>query len=263
MPFHQSGQVRYFTFSNLDDAGVRHAIFTRRGGVSPNPWAELNVGGTVGDDPERVVENRNRAFLSMDCDIDTIFDVWQVHSSAVVCARSPRSADEPHLKADAILTDARDVTLFMRFADCVPIFLFDTKHKVIGIVHAGWKGVVERTVSAAIDRMVGTYATRPGDIRASIGPSIAAHHYQVGFDVEHLIRKTFGREADQILLPDGDKQAGRIYLDLWAANRLLLEKSGVRDIEIASICTACHLDDWYSHRVENGNTGRFGALISL
>jgi YfiH family protein len=264
MPFHQVGSVRYFTFPNLDDAGIRHAVFTRRGGVSPGPWAELNVGGTVGDKPNRVIENRKRAFLSMGCDTESIFDVWQVHGSNVVCTRSPRSHNDPHQKADAILTDTPGVTLFMRFADCVPILFYDSALEVIGVAHAGWKGVVKGTVSAAVEQMEKTYASKPGDIRAAIGPSIAAHHYPVGREVESSLRSAFGMDADKVLLSaDGGHPEDAVHLDLWEANRLLLEKAGVVEIEMASICTACNLKDWYSHRAEHGKTGRFGVLITL
>jgi hypothetical protein len=264
MPFHQVGSIRYFTFPSLDKSGINHAVFTRNGGVSPAPWAELNVGGTVGDEPNRVIENRKRAFLSVGCDTESIYDAWQVHGSHVICTRSPRTNNDPHQKADAILTDTKGVTLFMRFADCVPILLFDSKRMVIGIAHAGWKGVVKGTVSAAIKQMEERYASKPGDIQAAIGPSIAAHHYPVGHDVEIRIRSAFGLDADNLLLPaDGGHPQDTVHLDLWAANRLLLEKAGVGDIEMASICTACNLNDWYSHRAEHGNTGRFGVLISL
>jgi polyphenol oxidase len=264
MPFQNVGSVRYFTFTNLDNFGISHAIFTRQGGVSPGPWAELNVGGTVGDEPFRVAENRKRSFAALNCEVKTIYDVWQVHSSEVVCTRSPRGVGDPHQKADAILTNTRGVTLFMRFADCVPILLYDSVHKVIGIVHAGWKGVVKRTVSAAIEEMKNTYASSPGDILAAIGPSIATHHYPVGREVEEGIRSTFGVEADQLLFSvNGDQPESTTHLDLWAANCVLLEKAGVREIEVASICTACHLEDWYSHRAEQGKTGRFGVLIKL
>ena len=140
MPFHQSGPIRYFTFASLDDAGIQHAIFTRRGGVSPAPWDSLNMGGTVGDDPIRVAQNRQLAFQTIGRNPDTIFDVWQVHSADVVSADAPRKTHIPHQKADGILTQNPDVTLLMRFADCVPLLFYDPYRHVTAIAHAGWHG---------------------------------------------------------------------------------------------------------------------------
>src|SRR3990170_999055 len=157
MPFEQSHDIRFFTFNNLSHAGVTHAVFTRNGGLSPKPWASLNVGGTVGDKPERVYANRVRSFLAIDKNPSSIFDVWQVHGSEVVCAANPRPPNLPHLKADTILTDNPKVTLFMRFADCVPVLLFDPTQRVVGLVHAGWQGTIRGALIAAIDRMVKNY----------------------------------------------------------------------------------------------------------
>jgi copper oxidase (laccase) domain-containing protein len=94
---------------------------------------------------------------------------------------------------------------------------------------------------------------------AAIGPSIGADHYEVGPDVIAQVEQAFGADAKSLI----DLRDGRTYLDLWGANRLQLEKSGLKQIEVAGLCTACHLDDWFSHRAEKGKTGRFGALIAL
>lgn len=259
MPFHQPDSIRYFTFESLDEAGVTHAVFTRRGGVSPEPWASLNVGGLRGDDPARVLENRVLSFRALGKSPETVYDVWQVHSAEVISTRTPRPASVPHLKADAILTDRLNVTLFMRFGDCVPILLFDPVHRVAGLAHAGWLGTVRGTITASVARMQAEYGSRPIDILAAIGPAIAAHHYAVGPEVVQQVQQVFGQDAEALFLRSDES----VHFDLWSANRLLLEKAGVKRIEIAGICTACHLDDWYSHRGEGGKTGRFGALIAV
>ena len=264
MFYQHSDGLRFFTFDNLSGAGIPHGIFTRRGGQSLDPWASLNLGGTVGDDPQAVRENRRRAFNALGRSFESAFDVWQVHSTIVVCADFSRPPKQPHIQADAILTDNPNVTLFMRFADCVPIVLYDPKRKVVGLVHAGWQGTVEKIVHSAVQTMESRYHSKPEDILAGIGPSIGSHHYPVGEDVVSRVRAAFGSDADQVL--DQDEVVGSEFkgkFDLWKANQLLLENCGVKNIEVAGICTACHLDDWYSHRAENGKTGRFGALIGL
>lgn len=264
MSFHQSGEVKYYTFESLNRPGLVHAVFTRRGGVSPEPWAALNVGALVGDDLQRVGENRKRAFDSVGRQINSMYDVWQVHGRRVVCAQAPRPIDQPHIKADAILTDRPDVTLFMRFADCVPILLHDPQRGIIGIVHAGWQGTVIGVAAAAVQEMQSVYHSNPGDILAAIGPSVCPEHYEVGEEVVEQVRQAFGRNSSEVLSRgNGRLTPGKAYFDLWSANRLLLEHAGVSQIEISEICTACHPEDWYSHRAEMGKTGRFGVLIGL
>ena len=130
--------------------GLCQAIFTRRGGVSPEPWAALNLGSTVGDSTSRRVrENRRRVLAAVGRDTKIGVDVWQVHGVNVVIADAPRPADAPHIKADVILTNNPGITVMMRFADCVPILLHDPVRKVVGIAHAGWMGTVKGTVRFA------------------------------------------------------------------------------------------------------------------
>jgi YfiH family protein len=267
MPFFSQNGIRYFMFTSFIQAGIEHAIFTRHGGVSPKPWNSLNVGGTVGDDPTRVIQNRYKAFSALQRLPETIYDVWQVHSKEVVCTDRPRPPDQQHQKADAILTDKPSVSLFMRFADCVPILLADPRQGVVGMVHAGWKGTTLQIAASAVQKMREQYGSRPADILAGIGPSIGVEHYPVGPDVVAEVVHTFADRAPRFLstLEDGAWAAGmsRAKFDLWAANKAILEESGVEAIEVAGICTACHTDDWFSHRAERGQTGRFGAIIGL
>ena len=153
-----------------------------------------------------------------------------------------------------------NVTLFMRFADCVPVFLYDPVRRVVGIAHAGWLGTVKKIGFKTVQEMTNVFGCNPADVLAGIGPSIGPDQYEVGENVIGAIREAFPEDADALLLK---KQNGAVHLDLWAANRLALIEAGVEHIEIAGISTAAHTDDWYSHRAENGKTGRMGALIAL
>jgi YfiH family protein len=205
------------------------------------------------------VENRKRIFNSVGLPVDSIYDAWQVHGTDVICTYKPRPLDNPHHRADAIITNVPGVTLFMRFADCVPIFLYDPTHHVIGIVHAGWIGTVQRLAGISVNVMGEKYNSKPEDILAVIGPSIGPDHYQIGADVEIKVKDSYGTNSVDLLVHRNRK----LFLDLWKANTLNLRDVGVNNIQITGICTACQLDDWYSHREEHGNTGRFGALIAL
>jgi len=110
-----------------------------------------------------------------------------------------------------------------------------------------------------VETMVFKFGCRPDSILAGIGPSIGPDHYEDGDDVVHAIQELLGNRAHGVVT----NKNGRTKLDLWGTNQILLEQAGVAKIEVAGICTACHMDDWYSHRGERGNTGRFGALLAL
>ncbi len=254
----QTGSLVYYQFKSLLQPNLVHGVFTRHGGLSPDPWRSLNLGGTVGDDPARVAENHQRLFSALDRPVSSVFDVWQVHSADVVVADGPRN-DRAHTKGDIILTNDPGVTLLMRFADCVPILLYDPLRRAIGIAHAGWLGTVRRAAEVTVQAMVRTFQSDPADILVGLGPSIGPDHYKVGAEVIEQFEASFGREASRHLA----YRDGRTYLDLWSANQALLQGQGVEHIEIAKICTVCHIKDWYSHRSEGGKTGRFGAVIAL
>ncbi len=258
MEYRRANGLEYLTFPLFNDE-VIHGIFTRKGGVSPAPWDSLNTGGTVGDVRENVVANRERIFTAMGLDVTSIYDVWQVHSDQVVISNSPRPLDQPHEKADAILTQNPEVTLFMRFADCVPILLFDPVEQVVGLVHAGWMGTVNKITLKTIKVMEEHLGCQPANIYAGIGPAIGVDHYTVRDDVVEKVHQAFGSNAGHLFKTNGKL----VHLDLWEANRCLLQQAGVHAIELAGECTACETTRWYSHRAEHGKTGRFGALIRI
>lgn len=258
MPFHERNGLRYYSFDIFSDS-VKQAVFTRRGGVSPQPWASLNLGGSVGDDSAHVAQNRIHVFNTMGCEPASIHDVWLVHGTSIVYAEAPRPLDEPPAKADILFTDNPEVTLFMRFGDCVPILFHDPVKKVIGIAHAGWMGTVRGVIKAAVEGMQSRYGSKPENIVAGIGPSIGVDHYEVGADVISQFQEMYGNDAERIL----QTRSESTFLDLWTANAIQLNKMGVEQVQISSVCTACNVDDWFSHRAEKGKTGRFGALMAL
>ncbi len=181
--------LKYFQFNSLIHNSLTHAIFTRQGGISSFPYLSLNVGGTSGDLKENVVENRKRMFDCLKLPVESIFDVWQVHGKEVVFTRNPRPLNAEHKPADIILTDQPGITLFMRFADCVPILLFDPNKRAIGIVHAGWQGTVLKAAEIAVEAMVRLFKSNPMDIIAGIGPSIGPDHYEVGNKVTKAVEE--------------------------------------------------------------------------
>jgi hypothetical protein len=260
MAFYEKNGLRYYQFDIFQGYPLFHAVLTRQGGYSQGEFASLNTGGTVGDDPEAVLKNHQKIYHTFDYPFDSRFDVWQVHGKDVICTDEPRELGTLHTKADGILTQNPDVTLFMRFADCVPILLYDPVKQVIGIAHAGWQGTHKQVARETVEKMVACYGSEPADILAGIGPSICQHCYEVGQEPWDAFRASFGEEQAHRYF---ERRGGRLYLDLWQANQDVLMAAGVTKIEIAGLCTAEHLDDWYSHRAEKGMTGRFAVLMSI
>lgn len=251
--------LKLFCFENLTDENLDHAIFSRQGGVSKAPYHSLNLGGTVGDDPSDVLENHKLIFDYINRPFESRFDVWQVHGKNIISTDRPRNQGEAHIHADGIFTDNPAVTLLMRFADCVPILIYDPNRQVIGIVHAGWRGTVHKISAEAVRYAGDIYGCKPLDLLVGIGPSICPNCYQIGENVVKMFKEEFGQNAEQVLKnnPEGT------YLDLWLANQITLEEAGVKNIEQSYLCTAHNLQDFYSHRAENGKTGRFGVIMGL
>jgi hypothetical protein len=259
MPVIQDGALRYFQFEAFDAGTVAHGIFTRHGGVSPAPYASLNMSVSTGDTPEHVRQNAALAFGALERDPHSGADLWQVHSAKVVVADEPNGPAGHQGQADALITDRPEVTLFLRFADCLPILMVDPKRRVVGVAHAGWRGTLQKIAKATVEAMTERYGSRPADLVAGVGPGIGPCHYAVGPEVVAQTRAAFNGTAESLLLA----RNGGFYLDLWAANRAALQEAGVEQIEVAEICTQCHSDDFFSHRATGGLTGRFGGLIGL
>lgn len=255
----QTGLLSCYTFEDTFFDDTVHGFFTRKGGVSKAPWSSLNLSESGGDSRENVIENRARIFSAIQRPVESLYDVWQVHSTEVVFAEGPRALETNHVKADVILTNNPDVTLLMRFADCVPILLYDSHKKVVGIVHAGWQGTINNIAGIAIKKMADHYGSKPQDIVTGIGPSIGPDHYQVGTDVYEKAKFVFHEVHDDVF----SFEKSSIYFNLWNANAYLLRSGGVIQIYQSNMCTGCDTENWFSHRLENGKTGRFAAVIGL
>ncbi len=239
-------------------AGTTHAIFGRQGGVSPSPWRSLNMGHAVGDAPDNVRRNFERACAALKIDPRHTVSCHLVHGNRVLTAEANGRGPQLLGRADALITRQPGLVLTMRFADCVPLLFFDPVSRSVGLAHAGWRGVMQNVMGAVVEAMQTRFGARPADIRVVIGPSIGPCCYQVGEDVRQAARAAFG-EADSLF----DHRPGGMYFDLWAANVRQARAAGVRQVTVAGVCTACHTGEFFSHRAEKGRTGRFGAFIGL
>ncbi len=250
--------VPYYVFESLDAySDLLHAVTTRLGGVSKGHFSSLNLGHTVGDDPDAVEENHRRLAEELGVSMRSFVSPRQVHGKNVAfVGESERGAVVPD--SDALITDEPGVALLLRFADCTPILVYDPVRHAIGLGHAGWRGTVGGIGSALVRSMVETFGSDPTDMIAAIGPAIGPCCYEVGPEVVREVETHLGAE----FLSAKDEN-GHARFDLWAANRSQLEESGIRKVEVAGICTSCHKDEFFSHRGDHGKTGRFGVVMML
>ena len=163
----------------LDKAGVRHGFFTRRGGVSKGLYEGLNTGLGSADDPEAVAENRRRVAAYLGGGSDDLAACYQIHSAITRVAEGPWAGDRP--EGDAVVTATVGVIPGVLTADCAPVLLADAEARVVGAVHAGWKGALGGVVHSAVVAMEALGA-RPERMVAVVGPCIAQASYQVGTD---------------------------------------------------------------------------------
>lgn len=271
--------VRFDSLAAFD--GLVHAVSTRHGGVSSGYLASLNLGKTVGDDPQNVEINHLRLAQALDVRRDHFTTTWQVHSRHVLRATKEHRGTLIG-QADGIITDQPEVPLTQRYGDCTPILVYDPARHAVGLAHAGWRGTVAGMASSLVRAMVAHFGSDPEKLAAVVGPAIGPCCYEVGDEVLDAVRQAFPDAASVLRTPgesdlddqsslNGSKQhkpgsngrASRRHFDLWEANRWQLAQAGVRQIEVVGVCTSCRRDLFFSHRGDHGRTGRFGAVVML
>lgn len=265
-----SGDAQYLTFPLLEDTGlVRHLFSTRLGGVSSGIFSSMNLSYTRGDDKAAVDENFRRIAKLLGCGVSDMVCADQTHTINVrVVGGDDRGkgilSPKDYTDVDGLVTNVKGIVLATFYADCVPLFFVDVRNRAIGLSHSGWKGTVGRMGQATIDVMRKEYGTRPEDIRAAIGPSICQSCYEVSEDVAEAFRKEFKKDGQsgEILFSKGN---GKYQLDLWKANRIILEEAGVAadNIQVTDICTCCNPEYLFSHRASRGKRGNLGAFLGL
>lgn len=264
-----TGGIEYLTFPALERTGlVRHFFSTRLGGVSEGIFATMNLSYTRGDKKEAVDENYQRVAKVMGCSIEDFVCSDQTHTTNV---RQVTVADKgkgvtkskDYTDVDGLITNEPGIVLATFYADCVPLFIVDTKQKAIGLSHSGWRGTVNRMGACTLQAMKEAYGTRPEDTVVAIGPSICQSCYEVSEDVAEQFTKAFNEEKHKEIL--FDKGGGKYLLNLWKANAYVFEEAGVpkENIHVTDICTCCNPGYLFSHRASQGKRGNLGAFMGL
>ncbi len=230
---------------------VPHGFSTRAGGVSQGPYASLNLGLSVGDERPHVEENLRRLAAHAAVAPSALLAVSQVHGDRVVEAKAPAPgpALTPALaEADALFTAEPDVAVGVKTADCVPILIADARRRQVAAVHSGWRGTELRIVQRAVERL----GTAPADLVAAVGPCIRACCYEVSDELAAKFTAAFGDRA-------AVRKGARWHLDLVHCVGQSLRDAGLTadriDLETA-LCTACDAGRFFSHRRDQGKTGR-------
>jgi polyphenol oxidase len=222
--------------------GLRHAFFSREGGVSDGIYAGLNAGIGSNDDPAKVAENRRRMAEQMEVAPAQFLTLHQIHSPDVVVATGPWPG-EARPRADAIVTRTEGIAIGVTAADCGPILFADAGARVIGAAHAGWKGALTGVLEQTIEAMERLGADR-GSLMVAIGPLIRQHSYEVGGEfVQRFVDDDAGNAAFFI----SSVRAGHSMFDLAGFIRQRLERAGVLMIDDIGVDTYSD-ERFYSYR---------------
>jgi hypothetical protein len=263
-----------------------HGFSTRPGGFSRLYGGKtLNLGYTR-EDSRRAVDRNRTAFLRQLGAVRSrewpLIALRQVHSDILHCVSE---VPEPALAGDGLITRTQGLLLAILTADCLPVILVGTKHRAVGVFHAGWRGTVKRIVEKGAGEMQRCFGTRPCDLRAAIGPGVHGCCYAVGPEVRTQFESQFEyggelfreveesdpvREKYPLLFltaraPGHSELPKKIFLDLVEANRRQLIAAGVpaKNISASPLCTSCRTDLLFSYRAEKGVTGRMMAVAGI
>ena len=225
---------------------------TRHGGISPAPYASLNLGTSTADASEHVAENRAIFWKSLGIEAAQVATSHQVHGSEVVTVTQPG-----HFEGyDALVTDRPGILLAVTIADCTPILIYDPVHHAVAAIHAGWRGTVQTIALKSLDAMRRDFGTDPADCYAYVGTCIDECSFEVGAEVGEQFPDAH-RRFDSVL--------GKYFVDLKKANSDQLLSAGIHKnhIHISAYSTVLHNHSYFSYRHESGQTGRMLACIGI
>ena len=263
--FITKGDLTYVTFAPWENSDIIHGFTTKFGGVSKEHLASLNLGFNRGDDDSNVLENYNRVCAALGVDRESLVLSKQVHETNITKVTKEHKGngiDIPNIfeSVDGIYTTEKDITLVTHYADCVPLFFYAPKHKIIGMVHAGWRGTVGEIGKKMVECWVGE-GIDPSDIEVVIGPSIGHCCFEVGDEVADEFKVKFAGEPYITF----NEETNKYHIDLWECNSKVLRDAKVPEKNIikSGLCTCCNSDIFFSHRKSKGQRGTMGAFMCL
>jgi len=236
---------------------------TRHGGVSRAPFNSLNLGTNTNDQAAHVEANRVAVARAFDLPPQLLLTVKQVHGSNILAITEP-NFDLAHfqtVESDAIVTNQSGILVGVLVADCYPVILYDPTTAAAGVVHIGWKGAAAGLIGQTVQAMQDLFGSRPEQMKAAIGPGIGAHKYEV----DRPVRDAFRQGSDQWSRISQETRLGHWLLDLRLSCLLQLEQAGIprKVVDEVTECTCCHKEKFFSHRRDQGQTGRQMGFVLL
>ncbi|MDP6559639.1 MAG: peptidoglycan editing factor PgeF [Candidatus Binatia bacterium] len=231
--------------------GLIHGFMGRHGGKSLGPYATLNLGTHVGDDPLKVQDNLCDMKKSVGLHDLRIVTMKQVHGDRILDIADKKSKEAG--EADGMVTGERNLFLGVLTADCVPILFSIPQRKLAAGVHAGWRGSLAGITGKMVRHLRERYDVEPNSIEVALGPAVGPCCYEIGTEVSSSLGKNWGSLAGETLQSRDDKS----YLNLKQLNRLQLTEAGISPEKIYQIgpCTSCNTDGFFSYRRQRGKTG--------
>lgn len=223
--------------------GIRHAFFTRNGGVSQGVYDSMNGGVRSNDAPEHVAENRARMALALGVSPERFITPYQIHSPDVVVAEQPWTADD-RPRADAVVTRVPGLAIGVSTADCGPLLFADSEARVIGAAHAGWRGAFTGVIEATIAAMEKLGASR-GNISVALGPTIRQANYEVG---PEFVARFVAADIDNTRFFTDAEREGHAMFDLTGYIASRIEQAGIVNFEDLGLCTYAEPERFYSFR---------------
>ncbi len=270
--FSRQGAIEYLEALPLTAADfLLHAFLTRRGGVSTDCFAGLNFSSREGDKPDSVADNWRLLADAFRLDPSRFVLMRQIHGDRIVVVEGGNRENLPDgsflpveaYACDALVTNRQGLAIGVKTADCAPLFLVDPVKRVVGVVHAGWRGTALNISGQTVDAFLAHFSSRPGDILAVIGPAIGPCCYEVDAVVYHALEVYAGKGVAPFFRSGATKD--KWMLDLTMINRFQLEQRGVPSEQIfaGDHCTSCRSAVFYSHRRDRGRTGRHFSFLML
>lgn len=200
-------------------------------------------------------ENKKIIAKYLNISPENLISPTQTHSANIDVTIETR---QNYPDTDALILTEKDLGIFLNFADCTPVILYDKKQNIGAIAHAGWRGTAQKIAPLTVEKMGTNFNSKPKDIIAIIGPAIGFCCYNVGEEVYEKLKATV-KNFDEL----SEIREGNIFVDLKNINKRQLEEIGIQEIDVCPYCTVCDNDKFFSYRNENATTSRHSAVLKL
>ena len=252
------------------ETGLQHGFSTRKGGVSKEHLASLNLSFSVEDAKENVLENFRRIGERFEKTPEDFVLSKQSHETKVLKVGTKDrgkgiTKDRDYEGIDALITDEKGIILSCFSADCVPILFYDPIHKAVGACHSGWRGTKGKILQNVVEEMRQHFSSNPAEILIAIGPSICKEQYVVSEDLALSFLEDYPDLGEDTASPIHSISKDKFQLDLWDLNRRIALNCGIKEehISISGYCTMENPELFFSHRYSQGKRGLQGAFICL